>query len=161
MDLQNPQGPRLIGALLRVASLTVMSRIRDALPQAGYGDLHTAHLAVFQQIDEETGSRLTDLAERALITKQSMGYLVDYLETQGYVERVPDPTDGRGKIVLLTERGRGVLITARSAVRDLEEEWAGVVGEHRMKELKETLGEIVAMLEGPGGTKDANRARHV
>jgi DNA-binding MarR family transcriptional regulator len=157
MDSQSPQGPRLVGALLRVPFLTVMSRIRDALPQAGYGDLHAAHLPVFQQIDEETGSRLTDLAERALITKQSMGYLVDYLEEQGYVERVPDPSDGRGKMVRLTERGHGVMSTARSVVRELEEEWAGVVGERRMKELKETLGELVAMLEDGHAS---NGARH-
>jgi DNA-binding MarR family transcriptional regulator len=133
----------------------VTSRIREGLSQAGYGDLHAAHLAVFQQIDEEIGSRLTDLAGRAQITKQSMGYLVDYLEAQGYVERVPDPTDGRGKIVRLTARGHGVVRTARSVVRDLEEEWTGVVGKRRMNELKETLGALVSMLEEGSATTGA------
>jgi len=63
-----------------------------------------AHTAVFQHIEAD-GSRLTDLAERAQITKQSMGYLVDYLEERDYLERHADPSDRRATIICLTDRG--------------------------------------------------------
>ena len=46
--------------------------------------------------------RLTDLAARAQMTKQSAGELVSYLEARGYLERVPDPSDGRVRINALT-----------------------------------------------------------
>ena len=55
---------------------------------------------------EPDGSRLTDLAERAHMTKQSVGEVTTELERRGYLERVPDPGDGRAKIIRLTERGR-------------------------------------------------------
>ena len=59
---------------------------------------------MFGNIDPE-GSRLTELAERARMTKQSVGEVATDLEQRGYVERVPDPADGRAKIIRLTERG--------------------------------------------------------
>jgi DNA-binding MarR family transcriptional regulator len=148
MDIQESRGTRLIGALLRVPFLSVVEHIYDALIEAGYSDLRSSHLPVFQQIDEDNGSHLTELAERAVMTKQSMGYLVDYLEEKGYVERGPDPSDGRGKIVRLTERGRGVMSTARTVVRNIEDEWAGIIGKQRMQNLRETLADLVAVLEG-------------
>jgi len=51
------------------------------------------------------GLRLTELAERSHASKQAMRYTIDQLEAAGYVERVPDPTDGRAKIIGLSERG--------------------------------------------------------
>src|SRR5687767_8632491 len=89
---------RLIGALLRVPYLRVVTQVYAGLVAAGYDDLRPAHLTVFQHIAADTGSRLTDLADRALMTKQSMGYLVDYLEAHGYVARGPDPADGRARL---------------------------------------------------------------
>ena len=72
---------------------------------AGYPDIRVSHSCVFGNIDVE-GSRLTDLAERANMAKQSVGEVASDLEQRGYVERVADPTDGRAKIIRLTERGR-------------------------------------------------------
>ena len=144
---RNPQHPRLIGALLRVPYFAVVERVHAGLVATGFDDLRPAYLTVFQHIDAETGSRLTELAELALMTKQSMGYLVDYLERQGYVERVPDPTDGRARLIRLTGRGAEVMRTARQIVRGIEAEWAGLLGQHRMDQLRETLHDLVAHLE--------------
>lgn len=157
MNTYDPQQERLIGALLRVPFLTVVARIYSGVTEAGYSDLRTSHLPVFQQIDEEQGSHLTDLADRAVMTKQSMGYLVDYLEEKGYVERVPDPNDGRGKIVRLTGRGRGVMSTARTIVRDLEAEWAGIIGPKKLDDLRAILKELTADIEGKQAQASAGR----
>jgi DNA-binding MarR family transcriptional regulator len=100
-----------------------------------------AHTAVFQHIAPD-GSRLTDLAERAQITKQSMGYLVDYLEQRGYLERRPDPSDRRAALVCLTERGWGQIHAAIAIIRTVEREWTRALGKQRMQQLRELLTEL-------------------
>ena len=61
-------------------------------------------MAIFQNLGPD-GARIGELAERAKLTNQSVGYLVDYLEQHGYVERRPDPTNRQATLVCLTERG--------------------------------------------------------
>ena len=135
-------GPRKrMGVLLRTPHHAVVSRIHSGLAAHGFDDLHPAHLAVFQNIEAE-GSRTTQLAAKAQITKQSMGYLVDYLEEHGYVRREPDSLDGRAKLVQMTERGWEVMDAAFAIVDELEEEWAAQLGEERFQQLREGLGEL-------------------
>jgi len=85
------------------------------LAQTPYNDIRATHGCVFGNIEPE-GSRLTDLAERAHMTKQTVGEVATELERRGYLERAPDPSDGRAKIIRLTERGREAQApSARSA----------------------------------------------
>jgi DNA-binding MarR family transcriptional regulator len=96
---------------------------------------------VFQHIAPE-GSRLTDLAERAQITKQSMGYLVDYLEQRGYLERRPDPTDRRAALVCLTDRGWAQVHAALAIIHTVERDWTRALGKERMRQLRQLLTEL-------------------
>src|SRR5215467_15194486 len=107
----------MIGALLRIPREAAIKQVVAGLVAAGFGDVRPAHFTVFQHLPPE-GMRLTALAEAALLTKQSMGYLVDDLETLGYVERVPDPADRRAKLVRLTTRGWQVDDTVRAVIRN-------------------------------------------
>jgi DNA-binding MarR family transcriptional regulator len=141
-----PEDRRLIGALLRIPFQAVVARIYEGLMEAGYSDMGPAHYVVFQHLPLE-GMHLTELAERAQITKQSMGYLVDYLQERGYVERVPDPVDGRAKLVRYTERGRELYRVARQIVRRIEEDWACRLGEQKIEQLRQLLRELIAELE--------------
>jgi DNA-binding MarR family transcriptional regulator len=108
------------------------------LSEAGFDDLRPAHTAVFQHIDAD-GSRLTDLAERAQITKQSMGYLVDYLEQRGYLERRADPSDRRAALVCLTDRGWAQVNAALATIAAVEDEWTRSLGKQRMRQLRDLL----------------------
>jgi len=119
----------------------VVRRVSVGLADAGFDDLRPAHTGVFQHI-EAGGSRLTDLAERAQITKQSMGYLVDYLEQRGYLERRPDPSDRRAALISLTERGWEQIRAALRIIGTIEEEWGSRLGEPRMQQLRELLGDL-------------------
>ena len=134
------QRPNL-GILLRDPYQEVVRRVSAGLAEAGFDDLRPAHTAVFQHIAAD-GSRLTDLAERAQITKQSMGYLVDYLEQHGYVERRPDPSDRRATLICLTQRGWQQVQTALAIIATLEHEWTTRLGEDRMRELRASLIEL-------------------
>jgi DNA-binding MarR family transcriptional regulator len=97
---------RLIGALLRAPAQAVVRYIHHAFAEAGYNDLRPAHMPILMYVDHPPhGTRITELAERAQMTKQSMGDLVADMEALGVVERIPDPTDRRAKIVRYTARG--------------------------------------------------------
>jgi DNA-binding MarR family transcriptional regulator len=130
-----------VGILLRIPFQEVVRRVSAGLADAGFDDVRPAHTAVFQHI-EAGGSRLTELADRAQISKQSMGYLVDHLEQRGYLERRPDPTDRRAALVCLTERGWDEVRAALAIIAALEAEWTRALGKQRMRQLRELLAEL-------------------
>ncbi len=115
-----------------------------------FSDLQPAHSAALQALwDEPEGARLTDLAQTARITKQSMSALVDHLERTRYVERIVDPEDGRASLLLLTERGRTFCKQVRGGFgRRLRERLAERVGNRRTEELESTLRELIVMVGG-------------
>jgi DNA-binding MarR family transcriptional regulator len=132
-----------VGILLRGPFQEIVRRIADGLAEAGFDDIRPAHTAVFQHINAE-GSRLSELAERAQITKQSMGYLIDYLEEHGYVERRADPSDRRASLIFLTERGWAQVREALRIIAEIEQEWTRRLGQPRMQQLRELLTELNA-----------------
>ncbi len=85
------------------------------------------------------GTRLSVLAARAQVAKQTATALVDKLEHAGYVERVPDPADGRARLVRLTARAITVIPHARAEEDRIEQEWTDHLGPERMAQLREAL----------------------
>ena len=108
-----------------------------------YSDIRITHGCVFGNIDPD-GSRLTDLADRANMTKQSVGEVTTELERRGYLERVPDPGDGRAKIIRLTERGREAQALGFQIIDEIEQEWAEKFGVERVAALRDALEVITA-----------------
>ena len=95
---------------------------------------------------DDAGTRVSVLAERAAVTKQSMAELVAHLEAHGYVERLPDPADRRAKLVRATPRGREVFAIARETVAEVEVRVAERLGEEDMRRLRELLAAVGAAL---------------
>jgi DNA-binding MarR family transcriptional regulator len=139
-----PRRPPNIAELLHGPFQILVDELHEGLAEAGYPDIRPAHGNVFGYIHKE-GSRLTELAERAQLTKQTMGYLVDYLEERGYVKRGPDPGDKRAKIVRLTDEGRELVGVAREIMGGIEARWAELLGKERMEQLRELLKELDAL----------------
>ena len=88
------------------------------------------------------GTRITALAERAGMTKQGMGQLVVDLERQGFVTRAPDPDDRRAVVVRFTEAGWAFLRDAVAVTGQLEAEYAAILGEAQLQELRVALTAI-------------------
>ena len=84
---------------------------------------------------------MSDLAAQARVTKQSAAFL-SRPEVSGYVERVPDPTDGRARLVRLTSRADRLVRVANAEVERVLAEWADHVGEERLRHLHETLQDL-------------------
>jgi DNA-binding MarR family transcriptional regulator len=141
-EIQNPRAPLMI-RLLSVAFDDFCTLLERRLADTPYNDIRISHGCVFGNIDPE-GTRLTDLAERARMTKQSVGEVTSDLEQRGYVERVPDPSDGRAKIIRLTERGRAAQSLGIGLIDEIEQEWAERFGADRVAVLREALEAITA-----------------
>src|SRR5690349_5975456 len=140
--------PRHTAALLQLAHRAYVARVTDAVRAAGHPDVRPAHGGnVFAHLRAE-GSRLSELADRAGIADQSASYLVDYLVAHGYLERVPDPTDARAKLIRRTERGWDVERVGEAAIARIEAAAARRLGPARLRALRGLLAELVAALEG-------------
>jgi DNA-binding MarR family transcriptional regulator len=79
-----------------------------------------------------------------------MGYLVDYLEQRGYLERRPDPNDRRVALICLTDRGWDEIRAALSIIAAIEAGWARRIGKRRMHQLRDILTELAATPDRPG-----------
>jgi DNA-binding MarR family transcriptional regulator len=130
--------------LLATATDLFAEELNRRIAVAGYEDVRPGHGCVFGTIDIDNGSRLTDLAERANMTKQSVGEVTTDLEHRGYVERVPDPEDGRAKIIRLTPRGRQAHAVGRRLIDELEEEWSERFGVETISALRRALETVTA-----------------
>jgi DNA-binding MarR family transcriptional regulator len=117
------------------------AELNARLRERGYQDVRLAHSALFAHIDLE-GTRSSELAERAGMTKQGMGQLVADLEKKGYVERVEDPADGRAKLVRLTKKGRRHVRDAREIIREIETAYARGLGDERLETLRAILKDL-------------------
>ena len=124
--------------LMFIAQRYAEGRIYDGIREAGFDDFTIAQGRLAAGIDPE-GTRLTVLADRARVAKQTATALVDNLERAGYVERVPDPLDGRARLVRITARGWEVIPVARANEQAVEQEWAAYLGPRRMRQLREAL----------------------
>ena len=127
--------------MLFVANRALEQRAFDAIVAAGIADITLAQARVAARIGPD-GSRVSELAEQARVTKQSASFLVEQLEAAGYVERIPDPSDGRARLVRLTARARRVAQAANAEVERVLAEWADHVGEDRLREMHETLRDL-------------------
>lgn len=132
--------------LLRTAHTAMNREVFRRLAERGVGDLDVASRHIFPHL-RPGGTRLTEIAERADLTKQAVGYLVDLLEARGYVERVPDPTDRRAKLVRWTERGLEQDRIAMESFAETERRWAESLGAGEVAKLREVLERVVDHLE--------------
>src|SRR3954447_10047088 len=124
-----------LGLLLFIPYRALENRVFAALAAAGFDDFSTAQARIFQRIGPN-GTRLTELAQAAQVTKQTAGFLVDQLERAGYVTRIADPVDRRARLVTLARRGRRAGEIAAAAVGDIEAEWAAHLGPRAIQQLR-------------------------
>ena len=116
-------------------------QIVDGVVGAGFPQ-KPSHSAVFAQISAE-GSRLTELARGANMTPQAMGELVDELEALGYLERRPDPTDRRAKLIVLTSRGHECIAAGIATMQGIEERIDQILGPRGHAQLRRLLSTLL------------------
>lgn len=127
-----------LGLLCFIAARAMEDRVMAAMAAAGFDDVTVAQGRVFARIGPH-GTRLTELAEQARITKQTAGFLVDQLEKACYVRRVPDPADARARLVQIAPRGEAAVAVARDVEATVEAEWTRHLGRSDATRLRRAL----------------------
>jgi DNA-binding MarR family transcriptional regulator len=130
-----------LGVSLFIPYRYTEDRIFRTLQDAGFDDWTLAQCRVLQRIAPD-GSRLTDLADQAQMSKQSAGVLVDQLERLGYVRRVPDPTDGRARLIVIEQRGRRAVEVAKATLDEILSEWEAYLGTRNFTLLHQILDQL-------------------
>ena len=119
----------------------------DGLARDGFAGIRPAHSPIFRHLGPE-GARISDLAAKAGIAKQSMAYLVNALCDAGYLSIEDDPQDGRARLVKLT--ARGMLAEAHLAKRSraFEARMLDALGAARLAELKSLVADLLDATRG-------------
>ena len=127
-----------LGQLVSILDRTLEDHIDEGLQAASFGDITRSQGVVMHMLDRE-GTRITEIAVRARISVQSVSELVNALQRQGYLERRPDPADGRAKLVMLTPKGEQAVVAAMSGFAKLDRAWELALGNKRAGEFKRAL----------------------
>lgn len=138
------RNPQLVEITDRVGPALNAELVRR-LQSAGHPALTLAHAKVFEHLGD--GARITDLAERAQVTKQSMGELVRALEVLGYLLRIPDPCDGRAQLIRATPRGEDVMASSRAEIAAMYRLARRRLGARQMEQLERLLAGYEQVLE--------------
>ncbi len=136
-DQTSGRGP-YVGAMMRHVWQWVREQIYAGVVAAGYDDLNPAHVGLIRYPTFE-GLRPTALAEEVGITKQSVNDLLGHLEGRGYLVRVPDPADGRARVIRLTAKGRRLGRTVNAEAQAAERRIAEILGPRRFAQLRSSL----------------------
>lgn len=121
-------------------------RLYDEMVAEGYDDLTPAQFAVFRNLSID-GARPSALADDMQITKQSVNDPLGHVERRGYLVREADPADNRSRLIRLTARGRELEAAVFAAAARAEQQAAELIGADRMRELRQTLFDLVALLD--------------
>jgi DNA-binding MarR family transcriptional regulator len=157
--LKGSRRPPFVAGLLRMAYQTARARQLQVQFQHGFTDLTQSHLSVLVYPPPD-GVRPSELAERCFMSKQAMNNLLGDLETRGYIER-RSQKGRRAVLVYLTRRGWRFFEAQWAAMKQLEDEWAAVIGKKQFEEFLNTLRQLSA-LERPepaGGTTQKKVAK--
>lgn len=125
----------------RVYNEHAITRIKTRQPEA-----RTAHTRLLPYIDLQ-GTRQSEIARRAGISKQAVGQLVDELLHFGTLERTPDPSDGRAQLVRFTDAGLEQLIAGFDVLDAIERELSAKLGERGVHTLQTGLSQLLAALQ--------------
>ncbi|HEX8345333.1 MAG TPA: MarR family transcriptional regulator [Actinoplanes sp.] len=130
-----------IGLLCFIVQRAMEDRVLADLAATGFDDITVAQARVLARVSSK-GTRLTDLAEQARITKQTVTFMVDQLERAGYVRRVPDPTDARARLVTFADRGLAAQEVARQTEAVVQQEWTRHLGHRTTARLHQILTQL-------------------
>ncbi|WP_439378848.1 MarR family winged helix-turn-helix transcriptional regulator [Amycolatopsis lexingtonensis] len=130
-----------LGVLSGRLLFAVQRELFTALAEQGFDDLKHRHGAVLAYLDPG-GVRATELSRLSGQHKQIIGTLIDELEALGYVERRPDPSDRRAKLICPTARGLAQMRAADAIMAAIQDRHAERLGRANYDRFKRVLTDI-------------------
>lgn len=143
-----------VGRALFNATRKFEEDLMAVLQREGFPEIRIVHLNLYRHLDFD-GTRLTELAARANMTKQSMQELVDRAELMGFVERRPDPRDRRAKVVAFSERGLTLVEALHKGILHAERQMVAAIGAAAVDGIAARLTEYTTPPSQPDPVKPA------
>ena len=131
-----------VGYLLAKASQRWNELLGESFRASGYAEVRPSYGSVLVPLFEEDGLRMTDIAARARLAKQTMTTMVRVVERAGLVERRPDANDARATRIYLTTRGRGFQPIATRELARRERQITRRLGDRRTAAVRAALTQI-------------------
>lgn len=132
-----------LGWLLGRADLLFAEGVTRTINERGFAGIRLVHIALIRNVDEN-GTRISDIAKRAGMTKQATGQLVAEFVELGYIKLVPDPDDGRAKVARYTAKGKRLLLAIVASIEATETAVAKAIGLKELDALKHTLAKLLS-----------------
>lgn len=145
MKRELPEKPR-ITYLMRVLHQHYTQFVGTALRDAGFADIRPGDAKALVFVPA-VGIPVGELAARAGVRKQTMREAVELLERAGYVERRPNPRDGRSRLVFLTQQGLAARPVARAAGDRAEARWAQLTSPGEVEALRSGLLRLLQAID--------------
>ena len=143
--MMTPRRSPELAHLLRVAARAMERDALDAIRLAGFEMVAPRHFTLFRVLDPETsGTRISDLARDADVSRQAIQQVVTELESFGIVETLGDPDDGRVRLVRYTKFGRTGFERCMAEFARLEHEYEERLGARRARELRRALRDLLS-----------------
>jgi len=146
--VDDPDDELLVLVVRTAKAIVDRSRAEHPNPSASLTVVHGLAARYLLGRDDVTAG---ELARHLGITKQSTSEVVAALERAGRVRRAPHPSDGRARVLLLTEEGAARLTDGRRRWRRMEDEWAALVGRDHLEVVRAALE---AYLEADRAARD-------
>ncbi|OUR61169.1 hypothetical protein A9Q74_10285 [Colwellia sp. 39_35_sub15_T18] len=131
-----------IGRLFQRASRSYSERALALLHEKGFSDIALFHTVLIANLDAD-GDQITSIAEKAGITKQAMGQIVNDLENKGYVKKTKSLRDKRAYLIEFTEHGKDALRAAYEVKIIIEKEYMALLGIDNVKHLRALLETLI------------------
>ena len=149
---------RDLRALLHVPQHDLQAQLASRLERLGFPAMRPAHVQLLNAIGAEQGGvRLSDLVTLVSLPKQTVGDLIDELETMRMVERFQDPDHGVIKRVRLGPKGKVWAAEVKRVSAAAEQKWASRIGSKKMKSLRALLEELAVTVEAGDGVARPKR----
>ena len=137
----HPQEKRLLALMERMWSFST-----DQLPAENF-DLTVSQLRVIKFIGKHAGCHLQDVADGLQLTPPTVSVAIKRLEESGWLERRPDPDDGRAACVYLTKRSEQAVQKAARHQIKMRQLFFGALNEAEQNSLLDLLEKGIASVE--------------
>ncbi len=130
--------------LVTRVSLAATSVFKKVFAEAGLTELKPAYIGTLMSLWNEDGLKLIELGRRAGLEPSTMTGLIDRMERDDLVKRVPDPDDRRVLKIYLTDAGYAIEDTMARAVDRVMAQVLSGIGDDDISHLKDTLRKVLA-----------------
>ncbi len=148
-----------VGALISVANFSARELFK-IIRADGHTAIRPSHGQVIMYIDND-GTRINTIAKANDVSKQAVARIVSEMEALGYVITAPDPSDKRGKIISLANRGNELIASSVNAAKILLERYANILGPQQLKAFEASMLLVYQVLyRGPIFEDDIHLLQH-